>query len=67
MPKYLNVFGPVVLFSFYLFRAAPVAYGSSQARGPSWAAAAGVCHSHSHVKPKLHLQPTPQLTTMLDP
>ena len=36
------------LFS-YLFRAAPVAYGSSQARGPIGAAATGLYHSHSNV------------------
>ena len=32
-----------------LFRAAPAAYGSSQARGRIAAIAAGLCHSHSNV------------------
>ena len=31
---------------FFLFRAIPVAYGSSQARDQTGAAAAGLCHSH---------------------
>ena len=31
-----------------LFRAAPVAYENSQARGPSRAVAASLGHSHSH-------------------
>jgi len=35
--------------------AAPTAYGSSQARGQIGAAAAGLCHSHGHTGPKLHL------------
>ena len=34
---------------FFLFRAAPGAYGSSQARGRIGAAAGGLHHSHSHV------------------
>ena len=33
---------------FWLFKAAPMAYGSSQARGPIGASAAGLHHSHSH-------------------
>ena len=33
---------------FYLFRATPAAYGSSQARGRIGAAAAGLHHSHSN-------------------
>ena len=36
------------LFFFFLFRAAPMAYGSSQARGQIRVAAADLCHSHSH-------------------
>ena len=35
------------------------AYGSSQARGQIRATAAGLCHSHSNVESKLHVQPTP--------
>ena len=35
-----------------LFRAAPMAYGNSQARGQIGAVAAGLCHSHSKVGSK---------------
>ena len=48
-----------------LFRAAPVPYGGSQARGQIGALAAS--HSHSHTGSKPCLQPTPRLTAMLDP
>ena len=48
-------------------RAAPTAHGGSQARGPIGAVVAGLHHSHSNTRSKLHLQPIPQLTTMLDP
>ena len=50
-----------------LFRAAPTAYGGSQARGPFGVAAAGLCHSHNDAGPKPRLQPTPQLTATPDP
>ena len=53
-------------FYFLLFRAVPVAYGSSQGRGQIGAIAAGLHHSHSNVGSEPHLQPTPQLTAMLD-
>ena len=46
------------------FRAAPIAYGGSQARGLIGAVVAGLCHSHGS---ELHLQPKPQLTAMPDP
>ena len=45
-----------------LFRATLVAYGSSQVRCPIGAAAAGLCHSHSSTRSKLHLLPTPHLS-----
>ena len=51
-------------FFFPLLRAAHVAYGSSQARGRSGAAAASPHHSHSHTKCELSLRPTLQLTAM---
>ena len=56
-----------VLFflSFFLFTAAPVAYGSSWARGRTRAAAAGLCHDHSNAGSKLQL--TPQLAATPDP
>ena len=52
---------------FFLVRAAPAAYGGSQARGRIRAAAAGLHHGHSNAGSKLHLGPTPQLTTTPDP
>ena len=54
-------------FSFSLFRATQGVYGSLWARGQIGATAADLQHSHSNAGSKLHLQPTPQLTAMLDP
>ena len=59
-----------IFFFFYLFafsRAAPIAHGGSQARGPIGAVAAGLHQSHSNEGLELHLQPTPQLTATPDP
>ena len=59
-----------VSFFFCLFafsRAAPVAYGGSQARGLMGAVATSLCQSHSNTESKPHLQPTPQLTATPDP
>ena len=56
----------VLFFYFLLFRAAPVAYGSSQARGRIGATAAGPHHSHSNAGSQPPLQTTPRLTAMLD-
>ena len=47
------------LFFSFLFRAAPVAYGSSQARGQIRAAAAGLHHRHSNAGSEPHLWPLP--------
>ena len=55
------------LFLFCLFRAAPMAYGGSQARGYIGAIAAGLRHSHSNAKSNPWLQPTPRLTAIADP
>ena len=54
-------------FSFLLlfFRAAPAAYGGSQARGRIRATAASLHHSHVGSEPRL--RPTPELMAMLDP
>ena len=41
--------------------------GGSQARGRIGAVGAGLYHSHSNVGSELCLQPTPELTAMLDP
>ena len=63
---YLLIF---LFFAFCLFRATPMAYGSSQARGPIGAIAAGLHHSHSHVRSEPHLRSTPQImvTPILNP
>jgi len=55
------------LFFFGLFRAAPAAYGGSQARGLIGAVAASPHHSHSNARSELRLRPTPQLTATPDP
>ena len=60
----------VSTFSLYFFafsRATPMAYGGSQARGLIGAVATGLRQSHSNVGSEPRLQPTPQLTAMLDP
>ena len=57
-------------FFFCLFafsRAAPAAYGGSQARGLIGAVDTGLCHSHSNAGSELCMRPTPQLTATLDP
>ena len=59
-----------LFFIFCLFafsRAAPTAYGGSQARGLIGAVAATLHQSHSNVGSELRLQPTPQLTAMPGP
>ena len=52
---------------FALSRAAPVAYGGSQARGLIRAVATSLDHSHSNTRSKPHLQTTLQLAAMPDP
>ena len=54
-------------FVFCLFRAAPTAYGDSQARGWIGAVDASLHHRHSNVVSEPHLWPTPQLKAMPDP
>ena len=51
-------------WSFFAFRAAPSAYGGSQARGLIGAVAASLYQSHSNAGSELHLRPTPQLTAI---
>ena len=47
-------------FSFlFFFRATPLAYGSSQARGPIGDTAVCLHYSHSNAGSEVHLQPTP--------
>ena len=52
-----------------VFRATPVAHGSSQARGPIGAVAAGLWHSHSHVgsEPRLDLHHRSRQCWILNP
>ena len=40
----------VFFFPLWLFRDTPMAYGSSQARGPIRATASSLCHSDSHTR-----------------
>ena len=56
-----------IFFFLYFSRAAPAAYGGSQARGLIGAVAAGLRHSHNNMGSKPHLQSTPQVTAALDP
>ena len=56
----------IIIIILFVFRAIPVAYGSSQARGQIGAAPAGLHHSHSYVGSKLRLRPAPQLLAALD-
>ena len=58
---WLPVYRNAAFFFFFFLKAAPAAYGNSQARGRIGAAAAGLCRSHSNTKSELHLQPTQQL------
>ena len=64
---YNNVFCFVLFFLFAFSRAAPTAYGDSQARGRIGTVATSLRQSHSNVESKPNLQPTPQLTAMPDP
>ena len=54
----INLTLHVILLFFFLFRAAPVAYGGSQTRGQMGATTVSLCHSHSNTGFKLHLWPT---------
>ena len=57
----LDVVNLTISFSFFpffffcLFRAAPIVYGDSQARGHIGAVAAGLGHSHSNASSELDL------------
>ena len=55
----------IYLFIFWLLRAAPAAYGRSQAKG--WIRAPAASLHHSNMGSKLRLRPTPQLMSTLDP
>ena len=51
---------------FCLFRAAPAAYGGSQAKGQIGAVTAGLHHSRSNTESEPRLWPLPQITAMPD-
>ena len=51
----------IIICLLSCFRAAPMAYGGSQARGPV------LHHSHTNVGSEPRLRPTPQLMATLDP
>ena len=63
----VDVVIPEFLLIYLLFRAAPAAHGSSQARGQIGARAAGLHHRHSNTGSEPRLRPTPQLMAALDP
>ena len=67
MYRYIDIYISIYIVFFAFSRAAPAAYRGSQARGRIGAVASGLHHSHSNMGSKLCLQPTPQLTAMLDP
>ena len=54
-------------YYYCIFRAAPKAYGGSQAWGQIGTVVAGLCHSHSNEGSKLRLRPTPQIMATADP
>ena len=54
-------------FLLFFFRAAPVAYGGSQARGLIGAVAASLHHSQGNTRSELCPQPIPQRMAMPDP
>ena len=56
-------------FAFFSFPIGlqPQHKGTSRAKGQLGAADAGLLHSHSNARSKLHLVPTPQLTAIRDP
>ena len=60
------VFFFVFCFLFF-FRAAPVVYRGSQARGQIRVTVAGLHHSHSNAGSEPRLQPTPQLRAAPNP
>ena len=55
------------LFCFVFSRAAPAAYGGSQARGLIGAVVSNLHQSHSNEGSELRLQPTPQFMATPDP
>ena len=56
----------VTLHFFFLFTAAPAAYGSSQAKAGIRVEAADLHHSHSNARSKPRLRPLAQLVATPD-
>ena len=56
----------LLIYLFWLFRAAPAAYGGSQVRGLIGAVAIGLCHIHSNARSKPCLRPTQRFMEMPD-
>ena len=56
----------IFFFFFCLLRAAPMAYGGSQARGGIGAIAASLCQSHSNARSEPRLRHTPQLMALIE-
>ena len=75
MHQHEKIAKPIFIFLFYFIffclfaisRAAPEAYGGSQARGLMGVVAAGLHQSHSNAGSEPSLLPTPQLVATLDP
>ena len=54
-------------YCYFLFRATPAVYGSSQAKDLIGAAAASLHHTHSNTISEPHWRPIAQLTAKPDP
>ena len=71
LPRILIWFSLFIYFALFIylfiFRAALVAYRSSQASGWIRAVAASLHHSHTNMGSELHMRPIPQLTATPDP
>ena len=66
--NFISLFLILTFFIFFaISRAAPAAYGGSQARGLIRAVVTGLHQSHSNSGSEPHLQPKPQLTATPDP
>ena len=66
LPLSVFIFILFYFFSFFLFRATPVAYGSSQAGGWIRAAAVGLHHSHSNTGSLTHPEARDPIHILMD-
>ena len=53
--NYFSLYNRYFIYIYIILGAAPVAYGSFQARGQIRASAVSLCHSHSNVRSQPHL------------